>query len=96
MIIPILSLLLIISLGIAISSVILNKILITKNTIYEEWIREFKQSATNTLNTMREIDKVGTFATSVNDKGTFESDDQVGQIFREMSDLVEKLNEKVQ
>jgi len=50
----------------------------------------------NTLEEMRAIDKEGTFATSLNDKGNFESDDQVGRIFKELLDLIEKLNERTQ
>jgi hypothetical protein len=45
---------------------------------------------------MHDIDKVGTFATSMNDKGTFESDDQVGQVFKDLIELVEKLNQRIQ
>lgn len=65
-----------------------------KNEIYEQWIVEFKQEVVDTLALMRAIDKQGTFATSVNAEGLFESDDQVGQVFKELEELIEKLEEK--
>ena len=75
--------------------IILIKKLIIKNDIYESWILGFKQDITESIETMREIDKQGTFATSLNDKGIFESDDQVGQIFKEIIGVIEDLNEKI-
>jgi len=36
------------------------------------------------------------FATVLNDKGAFESDDQVGQIFKELLEIIEKLNSRTQ
>lgn len=63
---------------------------------YEQWILDFKEDVANTLETMRAIDKRGTFATSLNDKGLFESDDEVGVVFKEMEDLIEKLNQRTQ
>ena len=63
---------------------------------YEEWILDFKQDVENTLANMQGIDDKGTFATRLNDKGTFETDDEVGIIFKEMKDLIEKLNQRTQ
>ena len=87
---------LIISLIFNISMFILIKILLKKINTYELWILEVKGNILSTLEKMRTIDKVGTFATSMNDKGTFESDDQVGQVFKELIELVEKLNQRIQ
>lgn len=75
---------------------ILNGIQVNKIQTYEEWILEFRQDIANTLINMRNIDKRGTFATSLNDKGLFESDDEVGIIFKEMEDLIEKLNQRIE
>ena len=86
---------LIISLGINIATFVIIYRLISRIDVYETWILEFKQSVVNTLTNMRNIDKQGIFATSMNDKGTFESDDQVGQIFKELLNLIETLNEKI-
>lgn len=81
---------------IAINYIIIRR-LIKKIDTYEDWIIEFKSDVINTLNKMREIDKQGTFATSISDdKGTFESDDQVGHIFKDIMDLIDKLNERIQ
>ena len=85
-----------ISLGLNIASFIIIKNSLNKLSIYEEWIAECKEDVTATLNQMRAIDKQGTFATSLNDKGTFESDDQVGDIFKGLVDLIEKLNQRTQ
>lgn len=67
-----------------------------KIKIYESWILEFKDDVQTTLENLRSIDKKGTFATSINEKGTFESDDEVGVIFKEMESIVEKLNQRTQ
>lgn len=88
-------LILILSLTVNVFMIILIKKLIIKNDIYESWILGFKQDITESIETMREIDKQGTFATSLNDKGIFESDDQVGQIFKEIIGVIEDLNEKI-
>jgi len=87
---------LIISLGLNIAGFILIQTLLKKISTYEQWILDFKRDVLETLDIMREIDKQGTFATAVNDKGTFESDDQVGQVFKEILELIEKLNERAQ
>lgn len=85
---------LIISLGLNVAAYIGIKRLFSKNEIYEKWILEFKTDLIDTLTKMRAIDKQGTFATSMNTEGTFESDDQVGQIFKDLLDLIEKLNDR--
>ena len=89
---------LVISLGFCVATIIIIQCLLKRNGTYEKWILEFKMDLVDTLESMRAIDKQGTFATSVSDpeKGVFESDDQVGQIFKEILDLVEKLNERIQ
>ena len=87
---------LVLSLGLNITAFILLRIQLSKISTYESWILETKTSLITTIEKMREIDKIGTFATSMNDKGTFESDDQVGQIFKELLDLVEKLDNRIQ
>lgn len=87
---------LIISLGLNVATCIIIKRLFSKIQIYENWILEFKNNLIDTLETMRSIDRQGTFATSVNAEGTFESDDQVGQIFKDLLDLIEKLNNRIE
>jgi len=85
---------LIISIGFNVTSFLLIRILLKKNSIHEQWILDFKQDVINTLATMRLIDDKGTFATSVNNEGKFEADDQVGQSFKELMDLIVKLNDR--
>ncbi len=89
---------LIISLGLNVATFIIINRLIERSETFERWILNFKMDLVNTLEEMRAIDKQGTFATSVSDpeKGVFESDDQVGQIFKELLELVEKVNERIQ
>jgi len=87
---------LVISLGFNVAAYKLIRILLKKQSTYEQWILEFKADLTKTLTDMQAIDKQGVFATSVNDKGVFESDDEVGQIFKQLTELVEKLNERTQ
>lgn len=87
---------LIISIGLNVFTFIIIKRLSVKNEIYENWILEFKTNLVTTLESMRTIDKQGTFATSLNQEGTFESDDQVGRIFKDLLDLIEKLNDRTE
>jgi hypothetical protein len=87
---------LVISLGLNIAAYILIRNLLKKQEIYEQWILEFKTAVNTTLDLMRQIDKQGVFATSVNEKGIFESDDQVGEVFKRITALIEKLNERTQ
>ena len=95
MITSILILLLIIFLIINIFSVILIKIQIEKLKIYETWILGFQQKVTISLEKLKEIDKRGTFASSMNNEGLFESDDEVGYIFKDMIKIIEELNDKI-
>ena len=89
---------LVISIGLNLTMFILIKNLLKKIDVYEEWVLDFKTDLVDTLQQMREIDKQGTFATSLSDpeKGIFESDDQVGIIFKDLTSLVEKLNQRIQ
>ena len=87
---------LIVSLGLNVAAFILVRTLLAKISVYEKWIVDFKEDLSETVELMRDIDKQGVFATSVGPKGVFESDDQVGQIFKDLLDLVEKLNERIQ
>lgn len=86
----------VISLGLNVAAYILIRNLLKKQEIYEQWILEFKTAVNTTLADMRQIDKQGVFATSVNEKGIFESDDQVGEVFKQIMALIEKLNERTQ
>lgn len=87
---------LVISLGLNVATFILIRNLLKKIGVYEAWILEFKQDVIDTLALMHTIDKQGTFASSLNDKGNFESDDQVGRVFQELVELIEKLNQRTQ
>jgi hypothetical protein len=94
----ILLLALIISLGLLISTFILIKILLKKIAVYEDWIFDFKTDVIQTLEQMRAIDTRGIFITTIagGEKGGFESDDELGVIFKEMLELIEKLNQRTQ
>lgn len=63
---------------------------------YENWILEFKNEIQTTYDTIIEIDKKGVFSTSLNKDGIFQYDDEVGVIFKQMKDLIEKLNQRTQ
>lgn len=79
----------------AISCVIIKRLL-NKIELYERWIIEFKEDLNFTVEKMREIDRSAIFSSKFNEKGLFESDDQVGEIFKELIDLIEKLNRRIQ
>ena len=87
---------LIISLGLNVAAYILIQILLKKISTYEQWILDFKTDVVDTLGSMRKIDEEATFKSSFESTGVgaFESDDQVGQVFKELLNLVEKLNER--
>lgn len=87
---------LIISVGLNVACFIIIRNILKKNATYETWILEFKQDVIDTLADMKAIDKQGVFATSVGEKGAFESDDHIGQLFKEMTEVVERLNERTQ
>ena len=89
---------LIISLGLNVATFVLIPILLKKISTYESWILDFKTDVVDTLALMRKIDDASTFKSSfeTTDKGVFESDDQVGQVFKELLDLIEKLNQRTQ
>jgi hypothetical protein len=87
---------LIVLLGLDAAAFILIQRLLGKISTYETWILEFKQDVINTLAWMRAIDIRGDFAARLNDEGVFESDDQVGQTFKELLDLIEKLNKRAE
>ncbi len=89
---------LIISLGLNVATFILIRILLNKIRTYEQWVIEFKQHVSGTLEEMRKLDSDATFKSSFDStgKGVFESDDQVGQVFKELLDLIEKLDSRIQ
>lgn len=85
---------LLISIALNVFTFIIIKIQIEKNRVYEQWILDFKKSVETTLEEMKNIDKTGVFSTRINTEGIFEHDDQVGVIFKELEDLIEKLNQR--
>lgn len=87
---------LVISLGFLITAYIIIKRLLTKIDTYEAWVMDFKTDVIQTLEQMREIDKSVVFASKLNEEGAFESDDQVGGVFKDLLALIEKLNQRTQ
>ena len=57
---------------------------------------ETRNNVSNSLTIMRDIDKQGVFSSRELDKGIFESDDMVGQIFKQLTEVLENLNQKIQ
>lgn len=96
MIVTLLTLGLVISLALLLVAFMIIKRLLTRVETYEEWILDFKTDVMNTLEEMRDIDKTAVFSSKLSDKGAFESDDIVGGVFKELLDLVEKLNQRTQ
>ena len=96
MIVTLLTLGLVISLALLLITFIIIKRLLSRCETYEEWILDFKTDVMDTLAQMRDIDKSAVFSSKLNDKGVFESDDIVGGVFKELVDLVEKLNQRTQ
>jgi len=57
-----------------------------KAELYERWILEFSEDVLSTYQNIKEIDK----------KQMFEKDDDVGVIFQQMLELIERLNIRTQ
>jgi hypothetical protein len=96
MITILLSLALVISLGLLFLAYVIIRKLLAKVDIYETWIMDVKSDVIDTLEQMREIDKSGVLSSRLNDRGVFESDDQVGGVFKDLLELIEKLNQRTQ
>jgi hypothetical protein len=96
MITVLLALSLVISLGLLITAYIIIRRLLAKIDTYEEWVLDFKTDVVDTLERMRDIDKSVVFSSRLNEKGAFESDDQVGGVFKDLLELIEKLNQRTQ
>mgnify|MGYP000863217436 CR=1 FL=1 len=79
-----------------ITTIILIKRLLIRIKAYEDWVTDLQSELISTIEKMREIDKQGVFATSMNSQGMFECDDQVGVIFKELLSVVEKINDKIE
>ena len=89
-------LILVISVVLLVTSYIIIRRLFSRIDTYEEWILDFKTDVIDTLERMRDIDKSVVFSSRLNEKGAFESDDQVGGVFKDMLELIEKLNQRTQ
>ena len=61
----------------------------------DTWIATTKDRVMESLDLMRTIDKQGVFSSSISEKGIFESDDLVGQIFKQLMGILEDLNTKI-
>ena len=61
----------------------------------DAWTLTTKGHVEDSLNLMRAIDKQGVFSSSISEKGLFESDDLVGQIFKQLTGILDDLNKKI-
>ena len=84
-----------ISIGFSISAFILIRILLNRIKTYETWVVETRTEFLNTVTLMRAIDDRGSFATGIDDRGKFECNDEVGQVFKNLLNLIEDLNKKI-
>lgn len=84
--------LLLCSIGVNIAMGILVKRQLVRIQIYEQYILDCRTHVSTALQKMKHLDQQNTFATRLNDKGTFESDDEVGGIFKDLMETVENLN----
>ena len=63
-----------------------NELLEEDNDFLQKWVEEFKVDVLKTFAHMKLLD----------DKQMFEKDDDVGIVFRDMMELIQKLNERTQ
>jgi hypothetical protein len=82
----ILSVLLTISVCALIACYILININLQKIETYENWIVEFKKDVQNTYQQLRDVDN----------KNIFQKDDDVGFVFSQIINIIEKLKDKIQ
>ena len=69
-------------LNIALAKIV--KAQLKKVEIYEGWIVDFQNDVDNTFSHMKTLD----------DRQIFEKDDEVGVVFQDMVNLIDKLNER--
>lgn len=63
-----------------------NELLEEDSVLLQKWVEEFKADVLKTFAHMKLLD----------DKQMFEKDDDVGIVFRDMMELIQKLNERTQ
>jgi len=86
----------VVAISIVIAELIIIKKLLNKQKTYEAWILSTRTQVQETLTFMRDIDKQGVFSSREVAEGIFESDDLVGQIFKQLTEIVEDLNKKIE
>lgn len=59
---------------------------------YEDWFVSTKAQITRAIGTMQALDLRGTFAGKPLENGAFESDDEVGDVFKDLKGVVLSLN----
>jgi hypothetical protein len=96
MLIGLLVIFILLILTISITEFILIRVLLKKQAVYQTWVITTRSEVKLALKTMREIDKQGVFSSREVETGIFESDDLVGQTFKQLTDIVEDLNKKIE
>lgn len=69
--------------------------MIKKIEAYEDWLDYFRTEINEVQTRLTEVDKKGLFVSSVNEKGLFEKDDDVGFVFTEIQRIIHEFNEKI-
>jgi hypothetical protein len=85
-VIIILSALLLVSIGITYKFYNIANFQMNKADTYEEWIKEFRDDVKKTYIEIRELDN----------RQIFEKDDEVGIVFQDLLNIIDKLNNRVQ
>ena len=69
--------------------------MLKKIEVHEDWLNYFRTEVNEVQVRLNEIDKGGMFASSVNEKGLFEKDDDVGFVFSEILRIITEFNDKI-
>ncbi len=66
-----------------------------KIEVYEDWVDHFRTEINNVHIRLGEVNKRGSFASSIDEKGIFENDDEIGFVFLEIVRIIGEFNEKI-
>lgn len=69
--------------------------MIKKIEVYEEWLSHFRAEIGEVHTRLTDVDKTGLFASTVDEKGLFEKDDDVGFVFSEILRIIKEFDDKI-
>jgi transcription elongation factor Elf1 len=69
--------------------------MVKKIEVYEDWLDYFRTEIHDVHTRLDDVDKSGIFVSSVDEKGMFAKDDDVGFVFSEILRIIREFDEKI-